>query len=635
MAITAPVHADVLPIGPSIDDPDNFDEEADDFAAAQRPFGIQLNALSDNVYANALAVQTLAGAADGSAQAAATSAGQASSSKSAAVQAAQDAGGYAQAAADFAAAAAVSSTSLIANSSSAVVLGNGTKVFAVPAGKQFPPGELLQIGSTGTPAARMFGTVASYIGTALTVTTTKTQGPGGTYSDWVITPGGADGAPGGTAGGQLTSALDEAKGVSPASSATPDIWNAGGNYVPITQVADITGFPNAPQPAAKRTMFCVNGFKLVNGANLAVAGGTRMIAPGDQVVVTADTVTSFKAYIIRGNGMPVSSQVFTRAEMYLASASIPIRSSAPHRVLLQGTGGSGARTYNTTGGVPNRTATATGGGAGGLAIKDFDGVAASTLVYTAGTPGAAPATNGDGNAGTASTLTGNGISLTANSGNGGKFSQTTPVALPGGDGGSATGGDVNLTGGRGGNAIANVNTTGGYVSAQATGGGGIALKGQGYNGGDITTVSPNQNNRLATGGAGIGGKGGDAAAAGGATQIASGGGGSKTGAPAATADGTGAGGAGDQLVTTSPLNWNGAGGTSPGPGAGSNGIIGSLSSAPLPAGPGGGSGGAAVSGQAWVGDAGLGAGSGGAANTETSPIPQTGLPGGSFVLLLY
>jgi hypothetical protein len=54
MTVTAPVPADVLPIGPSTDDPDNFDTEADAFVTAQRPFGIQMNALGQNVYANAL-----------------------------------------------------------------------------------------------------------------------------------------------------------------------------------------------------------------------------------------------------------------------------------------------------------------------------------------------------------------------------------------------------------------------------------------------------------------------------------------------------------------------------------------------------------------------------------------------------
>lgn len=54
MTVTAPVPADILPIGPSTDDPDNFDAEADAFVTAQRLFGIQMNALGQNVYANAL-----------------------------------------------------------------------------------------------------------------------------------------------------------------------------------------------------------------------------------------------------------------------------------------------------------------------------------------------------------------------------------------------------------------------------------------------------------------------------------------------------------------------------------------------------------------------------------------------------
>ncbi len=70
MSVIAPVPADVLPIGPSTDDPDNFDIESDAFVAAQRPFGIQMNALGQNVYANALDAAASATAAQAQANAA-------------------------------------------------------------------------------------------------------------------------------------------------------------------------------------------------------------------------------------------------------------------------------------------------------------------------------------------------------------------------------------------------------------------------------------------------------------------------------------------------------------------------------------------------------------------------------------
>lgn len=570
MAITAPVHADVLPVAPSIDRPDDFDPEADAFAAAQGPFGIQMNALGDNVYANALAVQALASAADNNAQNAATSAAQAALSKNAAVQAAQDAAGFTQAAADSAAASAASSTSLTANSPTALVHGNGSKVFTIPAGKQFPPGELVQVGSTGTPAARMFGTVASYVGTTLTVTVTKTQGPAGTYSDWVITPAGADGPAGGTAGGQLTGALDELKATSPASSATPDIWGAGGNYVPITQTAAITGFPPAPQPGARRNLFCVNGFPLVSGANLTVRGGTRDIAPGDEVEIVADTTTTFKATIKRGNGFPVSPQVFTHAEMYTSSATFVTKIAGPHRYIVLGAGGSGACNWLTSG--IDVSASATGGAAGGMAIKDSDGVAGVSYSFIAGTPGAANTSGArqDGSDGTVTTFTGPGVAITCNGGKGGRYS-ITGAALAGSVGGTATGGDFNYKGGDSGSCGT---APAGSLVYQATGGGAVAWNSVSYSSGDVSFTSSATSGYIASGGASTGGRSGNVTLAA-SGNAASGGAGAAGASPSVTTATTGSKGPGYAFINITPLNVvGGANNSGPAiPGSASDGVL--------------------------------------------------------------
>lgn len=77
MAHIAPPSITPLPPAPSIDDPDNFDTEADNFVAAQQPFANEISAVAVNVYNNAVDAFNNATAADTSranAQAAASAA---------------------------------------------------------------------------------------------------------------------------------------------------------------------------------------------------------------------------------------------------------------------------------------------------------------------------------------------------------------------------------------------------------------------------------------------------------------------------------------------------------------------------------------------------------------------------------
>lgn len=147
---------------------------------------------------------------------------------------------------------------------------------------------------------------------------------------------------------------------------------------------------------------------------------------------------------------------------------------------------------------------ATGGGAGGVAIKKAYVTAGSNYTITIGA-GGAPATNAAGNAGGATSVSGTGVSITANGGSGGAIS-TSAVTLNGGAGGTATGGDYNGTGGRGGNITV---TTAGN---RATGGGGcniFGLAAGATRGGDLSTTSTSVTFGFATGGGGVGGRGGD------------------------------------------------------------------------------------------------------------------------------
>lgn len=122
--------------------------------------------------------------------------------------------------------------------------------------------------------------------------------------------------------------------------------------------------------------------------------------------------------------------------------------TAKYLVTAIGGGGSGGR--------GNRS----GGGAGGFCQQVVSLEAGDSLVLTIGAGGLSPGAAGDGNPGGTTTVTGPGISLTANGGAGG--------AAAGAAGGTASGGTVNRTGG-----------SGAAYTATATGGGAVDVYGYG------------------------------------------------------------------------------------------------------------------------------------------------------------
>lgn len=181
--------------------------------------------------------------------------------------------------------------------------------------------------------------------------------------------------------------------------------------------------------------------------------------------------------------------------------------TAPYdcEVAIHAFGGSGTGGGARGGGI---SASATGGGAGARCSKKVKLKAGDTLVLTPGAGGlpAAPGNTAaaDGNDGGDTTVTGPyGLNMVAGGGKAGKgMANAGMTLLLGGAGGIATGGDENVTGGRGGNKAAS--TAAGH--AGCTGGGALPLFDVGYRGGDILAIV-NTNN--ATGGAGVGGNGGD------------------------------------------------------------------------------------------------------------------------------
>lgn len=198
-------------------------------------------------------------------------------------------------------------------------------------------------------------------------------------------------------------------------------------------------------------------------------------------------------------------------------------------IVAVGAGGSGGRA---TGTDPRAT-----GGGGPAWARDWGTFAAPTDVTVtigARATGVASGTGATaGNTGGTTTVTGivNAISLTG--GQAGQASISSTADLAGGAGGEASGGKIRANGGRGGNIVS---TTGGGA---ATGGGAVDIFCLGANrtrGGD--TINKTSTTVTSTGGAGVGGRGGDSTAA---TSYSTAGGGAggdaKDVAAAATATG--------------------------------------------------------------------------------------------------
>lgn len=213
-----------------------------------------------------------------------------------------------------------------------------------------------------------------------------------------------------------------------------------------------------------------------------------------------------------GGGGGLYGGVLMEIPLTRSQTFVPPRNGTVNIICI-GAGGSGAYCWQATGTI------ATGGGAGGLCIKEgLDVTTSSSFTVTIGAGGASvyAATVNDGNAGGNTTVSGTGLSatLTANGGGGGKEGFITENGAAGGVGGTASNGDINRTGGAGGTVGAGLVTTAnrGLIEI-ATGGGAVAiLTSTGYAGGSVTLASGGSQLTndvyLATGGAGIGGRGG-------------------------------------------------------------------------------------------------------------------------------
>lgn len=261
-------------------------------------------------------------AADASADAAAASAtaADASADAAAASATAADASADAAAASETAAAASAASAAAMAGaftgtSTSSVLIGTGNKTFTTQAGEAYAPGTFMTAVSNANAANFMFGPVVSYSGTTLTIGVTGTGGSG-THTDWNLSLTGTQGATGPTGptgpagptftGGDLTSALNEARGADIASASTINLTTATGNLVDVTGTTTINAI--TLQDGAERVVRFTGALTLTNGASLVLPGGADIkTVAGDFAVFRgyASSAVRCESYT-RGGTSPVT-----------------------------------------------------------------------------------------------------------------------------------------------------------------------------------------------------------------------------------------------------------------------------------------------------------------------------------------
>ena len=217
-----------------------------------------------------------------------------------------------------------------------------------------------------------------------------------------------------------------------------------------------------------------------------------------------------------GDAAPIPTAQFVIGESKTFTAPLTGRI----KVILTGGGGQGAFLANASSTPTSNYGDGTGGGAGGYSEKIFNVTAGETFTVTIGAGGATTLAMNDinssrvgNNGGNSSFVTASAaesVNMVANGGGGGQYgaADVNAITTAGGAGGTASGGDFNYTGGAGGSIT---RVAGNGANAMTTGGGAVALYGTTYRGGNIDISVAHGGNYFigATGGAGVGGNGGD------------------------------------------------------------------------------------------------------------------------------
>jgi len=217
-----------------------------------------------------------------------------------------------------------------------------------------------------------------------------------------------------------------------------------------------------------------------------------------------------------GDAAPIPTTQFVIGQSKTFTAPITGRM----KVIITGGGGQGAFLYNVNSSALSNEGSGTGGGAGGYSEKTFNVTAGETFTVTIGSGGALTDSittlnstrvgNDGGNSSFVTASAAESVNMVANGGGGGQFvaGTTAAVNVAGGTGGTASGGDFNYTGGAGGSISRVASSDNNPI---VTGGGAVALYGTAYHGGNVTVIENLGSNAkiIATGGAGVGGNGGD------------------------------------------------------------------------------------------------------------------------------
>lgn len=271
------------------------------------------------------------------------------------------------------------------------------------------------------------------------------------------------------------------------------------NLPPINPTGRFYVRVHNPNPGAV-TIDAGGGGRTINGSP------SISLPPGGLTTITRDGATNnYRAFFFN-----VGSEVsYNTYQDFLTSGTFTVQKTGWHRITVIGAGGSGGREV-TSSSDSNARCVAGGGGAGGTCVKEVLLTQGVNYTVTIGAGGASVSGSATGNAGGTTTVTGPGVSMTANGGSGGladdTIGSTSALSASGGVGGAASGGDVNYTGGNGG--LAQVFSGNGRASA-AGGGGAPSIFGTRPAGGD-GVASPSTVGALsaaAGGGASAGGGG--------------------------------------------------------------------------------------------------------------------------------
>ena len=358
---------------------------------------------------------------------------------------------------------------LTGTSATSTTIGTGSKSVTASTGKQWAVGQYVYLARTSAPTTYMAGQVTAYdSGTgALTVDVVATSGSG-TYSDWTISIGGAQG-PSGT-----INLLNESSKSSAYTLASGD----KGTVVRLTGTGWTLGFTAAATLAAGWWCYLVNE-------------GTGDITIDPNASETIDGVTSFTMYpgearLVRCTGAAFVSIVvrpfFREWTAGGTFAKPPGYSLFGYHVVAGGASGGKS-------GSASRMVGGGGGGAGPSGRLPPSAFGASETI-TVGSGGAAVSATGNGNPGGDSSI---GSVVTAKGGGAGG-GDASASRYGGGGGGTATaGGAGGASSGAGGTGLdsedqySGASSSGSVSSAREYGGGagGAALdaSGSGYGGG--------------------------------------------------------------------------------------------------------------------------------------------------------